>query len=533
MHERVNNDYGVSEETDAPPTRTPTELSEVLSVTDEELDVAIAKVVRGHQLRADVREENGMVPVEAVDEELRRLFADVDADPPSYDELATIRKRSRFLDTTVDIDADELVIRLTEAGEDVAAPDTGSVQAAGSSKHDDALLEIEAELTSLGFTVSICSQDGSEQPDARATHPDLDERFAIEVETTTPENPAKVLTNLRKAQEAEEVPLFVVRPGEAETDWAKRVEGILTPPVREFHSGETRFYTTDSNITFNGGATEEGGVTAVRPVSGTDDSSRTVWMREDDSIVLSDGTGTQYLRVSSFSAVTKDRVPAIYSYDHDAEEYVVYEQGEQHVYDSKDAFEADWVRIKKPFIPEDELPTPEYSRDSYVIVILADDDPSVVYADGTTKPLETLLDHLALHNRSERDSESDGEYSESSGDSHLDESAADGDPTGKDSPERIAQADAGEHDREADDFESFVDVYVAEDEGAVLPKDDLYNVYRIWAIRHDQEIQSKSWFSRSLGEFVTYDTSRVRRNGTRVNCYTGIALTAAGQQLLE
>jgi len=42
-----------------------------------------------------------------------------------------IRERSRYLDTTVDIDADELRIRLTEAGEKIAMPDTGSVQAAG------------------------------------------------------------------------------------------------------------------------------------------------------------------------------------------------------------------------------------------------------------------------------------------------------------------------------------------------------------------------------------------------------------------
>jgi DNA helicase HerA-like ATPase len=533
MHDQINDDYGVPEIPDTTQTKTPAELDELLSVTDDDLDVAIAKVVRSRQLRNGCREDNGWVAVEAVDAELRRLFEDANAEPPSYAELADIRERSRHLDTTVDTDADEIVIRLTEAGEAVATPDTGSVKAAGGSDHDEALLQIEEELTALGFTVGICSQDGSEKPDARATHPELDDRFAIEVETTTPENPAKILTNLRKAQETGEVPLFVVRPGETETDWAKRVEGILTPPVRKLQSGKIRFYTTDSNITFNGGATEEGGVTAVRPVSGTDDSRRTVWMREDDSIVLYDGTGTEHLRVSSLSAVTKDRVPAIYSYDHDAEEYGVYEQGERHVYDSKDAFEADWVRIKKPFIPEDEFPTPEYSRDSYVIVILADEEPSVVYIDETTKPLATLLDHLALHNKSGGDSENDGEYSELSGDSHLDDSVTEEDPSRGDSPEQIAQADAGEHDRKADDFESFVDVYVAEDEEAVLPKDDLYNAYRIWAIRHDQEIQSKSWFSRSLGEFVTYDTSRVRRNGTRVNCYTGIALTAAGQRLID
>ena len=103
----------------------------------------------------------------------------------------------------------------------------------------------------------------------------------------------------------------------------------------------------------------------------------------------------------------------------------------------------------------------------------------------------------------------------------------------EDSLDRNTQTGGSEPNLEADDFESFVDVYVTEDEDMELPKDDLYNAYRIWAIRHDNEVQSKAWFSRSLGEFVTYDTSRIRQNGSRVNCYTGISLTEAGQQLIE
>ncbi len=318
MHEDISDEHGVPAATDASTTRTPTDGHEVLDIGSDDLDVAIAKVVRSLQLREGCREENGWVAVEAVDDELRRLFDDVDAEPPSYDALADIRERSRYLDTTVDIDADELRIRLTEAGEDVSTPDTGSVQAAGGSAHDAALLQIEEELTALGFTVSILAQDGSEKPDARASHPDVDDRFAIEVETTTPENPAKVLTNLRKAQDTGDIPLFVVRPGETETEWAERVDGILTPPVRELQSGETRFYTTDSNVTFNGGATEEGGVTAVRPAY-DEASSQNIWQRDGDEIILRDSAGTEYLRLQSLETVSKDHVPAIYSYDHTAE----------------------------------------------------------------------------------------------------------------------------------------------------------------------------------------------------------------------
>jgi hypothetical protein len=406
------------------------------------------------------------------------------------------------------------------------------VQAAGGSDHDAALRQIEEELTALGFTVSILAQDGSEKPDARATHPDLDDHFAIEVETTTPENPAKVLTNLRKAQDTGDIPLFVVRPGETETEWAERVDGILTPPVRELQSGETRFYTSDSNITFNGGATEEGGVTAVRPAR-DEASSQNIWQHDGDEIILRDSAGTEYLRLPSLETVSKDRVPAIYSYDHAAEEYIVYEHGEQHLYETKSAFESDWVRIKKPFIPENEFSIPAYSRDSFVIVILSDEEPPVVYTNGTTNPLGTLLDHPIPYNRSESDAESENEHSVPAGDDHSEESDTQEDPSRANSPEQTTQTDAREHDHEVNDFETFVDVYVTEDEEAMLPKDDLYNAYRIWAIRHEQEIQSKSWFSRSLGDFVAFDTSRVRRNGNRVNCYTGIALTEAGHQLIE
>ena len=168
IHNRAADTFGVPEST-APTTQTPAAVREVLSVTDDKLDVALAKVVRSLQLRDGVREENGEVGVEQVDQELRRLFEDVEIDPPSYDELADIRKRTRFLETSVDLDVDEVVVRLTAAGEDVATPDTGGVQAAGGSGHDDALLQIEEELTTLGFTVSILSQDGSEKPDGRAT----------------------------------------------------------------------------------------------------------------------------------------------------------------------------------------------------------------------------------------------------------------------------------------------------------------------------------------------------------------------------
>ena len=501
MHEDISDEHGVPAATDAPTTRTPTDVHEVLDIASDDLDVAIANVVRSLQLREGCREENGWVAVEAVDDELRRLFDDVDAEPPSYDALADIRERSRYLDTTVDIDADELRIRLTDAGEEVATPDTGSVQAAGGSAHDAALRQIEEELTALGFTVSILAQDGSEKPDARASHPDVDDRFAIEVETTTPENPAKVLTNLRKAQQAGDIPLFVVRPGNDETEWAKRVDGILTPPVRTLQNGETRFYTTDSNLTFNGGATEEGGVTAVRPATGDENGTQNIWQRDDDEIVLRDASGTEHIRLESLEKLSKDRVPAIYSYDHAADEYVVYEHGEQHIYETKSGFEDDWVRVKKPFVPEADLPAPDYTRSTYGIVILHDEADSVVYEDGEKRPLSAITDG-SLRPVSPESAAADEPHSQTD------------------------QADEKvEEDQSPPSFKSFVDEYLVEDTDKAVPKDDVFGLYNDWAEAHGiDDPLNKSWFTRKLNTHIEVDSTKKRIDGEPVPHYTGVRI---------
>ena len=76
----------------------------------------------------------------------------------------------------------------------------------------------------------------------------MDDKFVIEVETTTPENPAKVLTNLWKAQEERAVPLFIARPDEDDAFRAERIEGILRPPVKELSNGETQLYTFDDPL---------------------------------------------------------------------------------------------------------------------------------------------------------------------------------------------------------------------------------------------------------------------------------------------
>ncbi|EJN57315.1 type IV secretion system DNA-binding domain-containing protein [Halogranum rubrum] len=500
VHERTQQEFGVPRDTSQPTATTPDELGELLDVHTDDLDVAIAKTVRSVQLRKGVREDNEWVSVETVDETLRELYERVDTEPPAYEELTEIRKRSRLLDTTVDIDADELIVKLTDAGETEAEPDTGDVRSAGGSDHDDALLEIEQALSPLGFTVSILTQDGSEQPDARATHPDIETPLAIEAETTTPKNPAKVLTNLQKAQAESAVPLFVVRPGETETYWAERLDRVLSSPVRELANGETRFYTHDVPLTFNGGATELGGVTAVRPVSESDDLRRSVWVKNKNEIALRDGSGTEHLRVSTWDEVTKDRVPATYSYDRPVEEYLVYERGEIHAYESKDAFEAEWVKISKPFIPAEELTNPTYGTDSYAVVILREDDEPVVYDRGSMKPLETLLETSSV---SKPNPQTASKGSESVSFPNLEAGW-------RDDPNIVA----GQFAKEC----------LVVDEGNEVKSAAVYERYKTWAENHSATADSRSWFGRRLSNQIEFERETKHPDGESTVYYLGIAL---------
>ncbi|GGL44530.1 hypothetical protein GCM10009037_29910 [Halarchaeum grantii] len=514
IHDNVEETYGVTED-ETPTTQPPAELGELLDVTDGELDVALAKIVRSVQLRTNRRDGNDWVAVETVDDELRRLFEDADADAPSYDELSAVRQRSRFLETTVDMDADELVIRLTEDGEDVATPETGSVQSAGSEKHDMALEQIEQELTAQGFTVSILTQDGSEKPDARATHPDFEEPFAIEVETTTPGKPAKVLTNLRKAQEAGEIPLFVVRSDESQTYWAERVEQTLTEPTRELESGETRFYTTDESITFNGGATEDGGLTAVRPVG---DSQQNVWAERDGQVVLIDGEGTEYLRVDSVDDVSKARVPAVYSYDSAADEYVVYDQDSQRVYSTKEAFSDDWTKIKRPFVPADDLLIPEIQPAHYAILILSTEGESFVYRDGEMTPLDGLsqltLTTEPAENASLSEENLPTEQSvQSSETEHV---------------EKLSESEIADLEGNPDEVVAyFARTHLTESPNASERSERVYNVYRSWVEDAGLSPDSKRWFTRRLRNHINFESIVKKQGDETVRHYDGIELTEA------
>ncbi len=383
-------------------------------------------------------------------------------------------------------------------------------------------MDTEVALTERGFSVEILEQDESEQPDATATHPDHDGVFNIEAETTTPDRPAKVLQNLKRAHEEDRIPIFVVRPGDPETEWAKRVENILSPPLRERADGTEQFYNFDEIVTFGGGATAHGGVTAVRPR--TSGSNRTVWMREGEDRVLSDGD-IELARVPDDRPLSKDSVPAYYSHDRETGQYTVYETGESHVYDSKADFKQDWTPIKRPFIPATDLPNADYSRDSYLVVILPPDGDPLVFQHGETYPLPENPDREDLW-----PSESTVESPQAVG-TVADFGEGSSSPSVEsDPPATNATVDI---DPDGDGVEAFTAMYVRQVEGAKVPQDDLFQAYATWTDQQNIDGTTKGWFTRKLRNVVDLETDRSRVDGERVQFYIGLTLTQEGNALLD
>ncbi|WP_243645339.1 ATP-binding protein [Natrarchaeobius chitinivorans] len=531
IHERADTEYGAV--TEAPPTsRTPDTVRETFELASEDLDIALANAVRTIQLQQDAREENGWVAVQQVDHALRTQFEAADASPPSIEELGEIRDRSRLLEVSLDQDHNKIVVRLTDEGEAVTEPDTGGVRSSGSDRHDELLFTAERELSRQGFDVTVFTQDGSEKPDGRAIHPDCDQIFDIEVESTTVDKPVKVLRNFQRARDDSHIPLFVVATAEDSDDelqTATRLEDILSWPVNELESGDVRLYTTDSHITFDGGANARDGVTAVRPATGN--SRRSVWTWEAGEYLLSDGSGTGFMTVSSFESLSRSDVPAVYSYDRAADEYVVYEPTERHIYETKSAFKQEWIPIREPFVPNTGTSQLNEALEPHVIAVIESDSGTIrIYRDGQLRSLDVLIEESDSLTAVRSLSSTEQEQSDDSVSTPHSKPGCES-PT-PDSSESLSEG-CSSNSSQCVDFGTFVEECLIEQEHAEIAKDGLYNAYEAWADAHDQEAYAKSWFGRKLSEHVAYDEYRPTRDGERVRHYTGITLSSYGRTFLE
>ncbi len=558
VHERTQADYGVPVDGNEPTARVPEPLQETLELATDSLDELLAVLSRYVQLREGVRETNEPVSVRAVDDLLETWYdtqlpgSDSDANDegdrnvPSREALAEIRDRSPLFELSVDTDRNETVMRLTETGEQTSEPETGTVQAAGTAAHDDAIGRVEAAFTRAGFLVAPVRQDGSAQPDAWAVHPEAEVPIALEVETTTHTKPAKVLTNLARAQEHGVVPVFVVPPGDdAESAIAQRVANILEDPVKTRKRGEVELYVGTDHVTFNGGAEADNGVTAVRPVASETDttSNRTRWRREGREYVLTDEDGTEHARVADVDAAPKEQFPATYSIDRDSGTVTVSVPGElPRTYESEAAFREDWVPVKRPVLPESDLPVAEYDPETYVIGVLRDGDRATekrnedvaIYQDSALHPVQGLTEALQTGElRAARSHPDDVHGSEQPATVTADGGACEQDFAGRQGEAQstsTAETNSSSPDSAAAGVESFASERLVEDEGNVIPFREVYDAYEFFVEANEFEPKPDTHLTPALKEHITVESQSKWFDGETQQCYIGVDLVDSGAQ---
>ncbi|EMA48604.1 conjugation protein [Halococcus salifodinae DSM 8989] len=479
--------------------------------------------------------------------------------PPGQDLIVeSAHSRTELIEVTNAKKPTEARLCLSEEGEEVIANDTGDVPSSGGEAHDSALETIEHELAAEGFLVNVLEQDGSDMPDATATHPDLDTTLVLEAETTTPTKPPKVLENLKKAQEMNGTPVFVVEPGadgvgvnEAGEDfeyWARRLENILTQPVKktEDETGIIHYYVSDYLVRINDKAS------VVRPTTG--DKRRTNWTREDGELVMRDGDGTVHTRLENLDDVGISNVPAVDIYDEHRDKHTIERKVEENLtYEDSDNLEEDWVAMKRPAIPEEILPNPEYDRDDYHILIMSEnkEERPVFYRDGATFPLspepddptdtfEKSVDHSASEDENENSS-FDGEQpvndpTDQAGSEPAVEMAND---------ETSNKSGTGTDDSMSDDSDveetpdeelggkdegvaAFADEQLITSENTETPLDEIYDPYKTYANENLFEIRNKRQFATSLRKALDFDfeSKRKRVDGSKTTVYIGVGLAS-------
>jgi len=505
VHEHTREEYGVAGGTTVESRDAATDVA-LENADDLPLEVAMARAIRAVQLSNEVRETNGWVSVEDVDEELLSRIEEGTIEAQGYETLPEVREASSLIEVDLPDGASSVQCRLTDEGEQAATADTSTSPTGGGEHHDSVLGAVERALATAGFSVEVLDQNGESRPDAIATHSDLDSELQVEVETTTHVRPAKVLTNLRKAQEEERIPLFVVADHDDQpaTEIADRLSKILSEPRNQLSSGETRLYTMNHNVTFNGGARAADGVTAVRPATGG--SRHTRWFERDGAFVLEDSGGDQHARIDSFDAVSKDQFPATYSYDAESETYTVFRPGElPESYESREAFESDWVPVKRPFVPGVDLPVPDYTERSYAIATIESDQTLGIHAPttGTSTGIPALVDAIqegTLHPAGESPDDS----------------------TGSDAQEDVDSDPYG--------IQAFVRDRLTEADDGVVAVAEVYDAYEQYATAREYEVKPKNRFTQALRDHVAFERDKQWLDGQTRRCYVGIVPRDAGEQ---
>jgi hypothetical protein len=576
IRERAANEYGAADEREVTSLSVPPSVQQFVGCS-ERIDHLLAKAVGAVQLDSDgdEREVNDPVRAEKVLEKVHDYYQGAAEEaqendaittakesrkehrPPNHEMVVeTAQNRTNLIQVADDNTSHKAHMRLSEAGEEAIKNDTGDVRASGGEGHDAALDEIEHALGSEGFTVNVLEQDGSEMPDAKATHPALDTTLILEAETTTPTKPPKVLENLKKAQQMDGLPVFVVEPGEDDVGveeagkddeyWARRIENILANPVKktEDETGIIHYYVSDYPVRINGK------VPAVRPTTG--DKRRTNWTRENGELVMRDGDDNEHVRTSNLEELGSTDVPAVDMYDEYADKHTVDPiVDEEETYTDEDNFDSDWVPIKRPIIPDELLPNSEYDRDDYHILILSreDSESPVFYRDGETFPLSPEPDAPVETFDESADSSADAAANESTsfeaeqsvnnpadqpssepatemangGTSQKSGTETDDSMSDESDAKETADEELGEKD---EGVAAFADDRLVQAEDGAIPLDEIYGDYEEYVNENKFEKRRKSQFATSLRKALDFEieSDRKRIDGSRTTVYLGIDL---------
>ena len=160
--------------------------------------------------------------------------------------------------------------------------------------------------------------------------------------------------------------------------------------------------------------------------------------------------------------------------------------------------------IKQPFVPETDLPVPDYTDSSYAIAIVTGEDQHL---------------DLQFYDPVEETSESCSELVESVQNGNLH-------PAGTNPGPSVDGDSSTEDDGEDDPFglSAFVDDALVECDNAIVPVGDVYDAYERFASAGEYEVKPKSRFTQALRDHVDFERDKKWLDGKTQRCYVGIEL---------
>lgn len=442
----------------------------VEGTADDEVDAetiptrTILEGVFAAQVRPEIDvDDEGFVALEDAEREIERRMGDTGY----QSQLSNVMEKTLYNGeyAVVDRRGGQSAVKLADAGlVELFTQDTGSSASGGGDDHRIILQKSYEAFTKLGYITSLPTQEGDELADGIADLPidpyqetdrreilekeqTLHEEYPavwqlsegrhvnIEAETTTIEKPKQTLTNLRKAVNSGRLCVFTLKDESAAKDefgyWGRRGEQVLYDSWREGNGtvidhdrltfasatdedGNRHFYNKASRVEF------ENGVYELRPAY-DEDTERSItieWVETEDGVICRDSTGSVHARFDDLENLedpSTNAFPAYYEYDRAEQEFVVWADGDKHIYNDRGDLEADWKRVYAPFVPEhefDRMPT----EDDFMFVVFPDgDNPEIdepqIYENGELQPLHrglTVSDRHSDENDFSRESSGTG-----------------------------------------------------------------------------------------------------------------------------